>query len=168
MQAIASTVGNLLAVDSPPEPLWSCITSWSGPLGPSQSQPHNQADCSLDSGCTATTAPPSAPRPSAAPANTSGMTPASAGKAGSADGSEQPQIANLQQHARAQHMNITSLAFQVTARLWELLADASIVGQAQRPASWLASSRSYLDNTCSAMSKMLKACSVLRAMYVVC
>jgi hypothetical protein len=56
-------------------------------------------------------------------------------------------------------MNITSLGFQVTARLWELLADASIVGQAQRPASWLATTRNYLCNTCDAMSDAMEAYS---------
>jgi hypothetical protein len=56
-------------------------------------------------------------------------------------------------------MNITSLAFEVTARLWELLADASIVGVARRPASWMASSPSYFFGTLQAVSKMGEALS---------
>jgi hypothetical protein len=56
-------------------------------------------------------------------------------------------------------MNITSLAFEVTARLWELLADASIVGQAHRPASWLSSSNFFLCQTLHALLNMVEACS---------
>jgi hypothetical protein len=154
MQAIASILWVMLAVDDPPEPLWSFVTSWSGP---SQSQPHNQADCCPSSDSTATTAPQSVSGASTASANTSGRAPASAGKAGSAGGSEQPQIAYLQQRASAQHMNITSLAFEVTAHLWELLAD--IVGQAQRPASWMRSSRGDVYDTGCVMLEMMEAYS---------
>jgi hypothetical protein len=56
-------------------------------------------------------------------------------------------------------MNITSLAFEVTAPPWQLLADASVVGDAQRPASWLGSSRSGLHDTCPAMSAMMDSYS---------
>jgi hypothetical protein len=85
------------------------------------------------------------------------MAPASSCLEGSAGGSEQPQVANLrQQHASAQHMNITSLAFEATACLWELLADVSSVGEALEPASWLGSSYTYLCQSCSDMLEMMK------------
>jgi hypothetical protein len=54
-------------------------------------------------------------------------------------------------------MNITSLASEVTARLWELLADASIVGQAQRPASWLLDSSRYTGGTMQALGACVRA-----------
>jgi hypothetical protein len=99
------------------------------------------------------------PEASSAPAATTGREPASACEKSNVVDTEQAPSANLQQHDSAQYMNITSLAFEVTARLWELLADASIVGVAQRPASWMASSRTYLYGILEAMSEMTSAFS---------
>jgi hypothetical protein len=151
MQALTTMLCAFCAADSPPEPLWSHVASWSGPLGPSQSLPHNQADCCPSSDGTAAVVPKSVPGASPAPAETTGRAPASGCQGTTAVGNEE--------RVSAQRANITSLAFGVSARLWELLADGSIVGGAKGPALWLASSKRYLFNTGHAMSAMLNACS---------
>jgi hypothetical protein len=55
-------------------------------------------------------------------------------------------------------MSITSLASELVARVWELLADADVVGEAQGPAVWLPSSKQYTESTHNAFGQMLSSC----------
>jgi hypothetical protein len=59
----------------------------------------------------------------------------------------------------AQHMNIMALTCELVARVWELLADASIVGEAQGPAAWMPSSRQHALTVYGALSDMLSCCN---------
>jgi hypothetical protein len=45
-------------------------------------------------------------------------------------------------------VNSTGLVFEVTACLWGLLKDRSIVGEAERPARWMPSIIVYIETTC--------------------
>jgi hypothetical protein len=58
----------------------------------------------------------------------------------------------------AQHTNITTFTSELVACLWELVADASIVGGAQGPAAWLPTSQEFLQITCGPLCSMLMGC----------
>jgi hypothetical protein len=66
---------------------------------------------------------------------------------------------HLDAQPSAQHMSSMALASELVARLWELLADACIVGQAQGPAAWVPSTEERALNTCEALGIMLSSCS---------
>jgi hypothetical protein len=160
MQAIALMVYSLLAAGSPPEPLWSFVTSWSGSTSPSS---NTQA-------LTAGASPAAAAAAAAAAAKHShGFADAfhpplqsvtatdQAAARGSLCNTADLSISFYNTSINPQHMNIMTLAYELTVRLWELLADASIVGGAQGPAPWLCDTSKYTGGTLQALGKCITA-----------
>jgi hypothetical protein len=54
-------------------------------------------------------------------------------------------------------VNSTSLLFALVARLWELLSDRNIVGEAARPAAWMPESDWYATHSAEMLAEVVKA-----------